>query len=231
MEIEAKFGVPSEDTFRLLLAADSLDGLSLGAEREKHVHDSYVDTADRLILAAGYSCRRREQPEGVLITLKGLHGGEGAIHRRLEHEVHLAEYVPPSEWPPATVRDMVLGLIGDCPLVPLFDLEQTRHIRPVYVAGRLVAELSLDRVRVAVGERVQSYDELEVELTPEGGEDDLLAAVACLQGKWGLAPVALSKFERGLAFAEVPCFPPRGPCARLGDKGAIGSRRPRRQAR
>ena len=211
MEIEAKFAVLNAETFRRLQAADHLAGFALSAGQVKQVRDTYLDTAGRLILAAGYACRWREQDEGVLITLKGLGGVEGAVHRREELQVLLPANTPPTgwfdvahhRWPTSPVRDRVLQLIGEAPLTPLFELEQTRTIRQVRQDERLVAELSLDQVRVAAGGQEQSYSELEVELAPQGTENDLAVIAACLQNEWGLEPEPQSKFERALALLET----------------------------
>jgi CHAD domain-containing protein len=201
MEIEAKFGVSSEDTFQRLLKADSVGGYALGAERVLQVRDSYLDTTDRRALAAGYSCRRRVQPDGVLMTLKGLRRSDGAIHRREEHEVLLPDYSPPSEWPATPARDKVLEVVGTASLGELFSLSQTRHVRPVFRGETRVAELSLDHVHLAIGAREQSYFELEVELAADGSESDLLTIVACMRTEWGLQAEARSKFEKALVFA------------------------------
>ena len=206
MEIEAKFVLPDVETFQRLQAADRLAGFALSASRVKQVRDTYLDTTERLILAAGYACRRREQDEGVLVTLKGLGGVEGAVHRREELEVLLPASAPPAQWPASPVRDRVLQLIGEAALIPLFDLQQTRIVRlvsqPVSQDEQLVAELSLDDVHLTAGGREQAYFELEVELSPQGSEDDLAVIVACLQDEWGLDPEPRSKFERALAFLE-----------------------------
>ena len=74
MEIEAKFALSDLETLRRLQTIDHLAGFALSASRVKQVRDTYLDTVDRLILAAGYACRQREQDEGVLVTLKGLGG-------------------------------------------------------------------------------------------------------------------------------------------------------------
>ena len=203
MEIEAKFVVPDEETFRRLQAADSLAGFALSAGRVKQVQDTYLDTTERLILAAGYACRQREQgDEGVLATFKGLGGAEDTVHRREELQVLLPSAAPPAEWPASPVRDRVLQLIGDASLIPLFDLQQTRVVRQAKQGERLVAELSLDDVHLVAGGREQAYFELEVELAPQGTEDDLSVLVACLKSEWGLEPEPRSKFERALALSE-----------------------------
>ena len=205
MEIEAKFALPDVETLQRLQAADHLAGFTLSAGQVKEVRDTYLDTADRAILAAGYACRRREQGEDILITLKGLGGAEGAVHRREELEILLADDLPPAQWPASPVRDWVLQLIGESPLVPLFDLQQTRIVRRMRKGRRLVAELSLDDVFLTTEGREQTYLELEAELSPRGTESDLAAIVTCLRDEWGLKPKPSSKFERALVFLQETC--------------------------
>lgn len=199
MEIEAKFCVPDEKTFQSLKTIDQLAGFTLSEGHVKQVRDIYLDTTRHAILAAGYVCRRREQSNGVLITLKAIGGAEGSIHRREELEILLPTYRPPAQWPASPTRERVLGLIGDSPLVLLFELQQTRLIRPMSQSGRSVAELSLDEVHIDARDKTHIYLVLEAELAPQGTEDDLAAVVNCLQNEWGLEPEPLSKFERAAA--------------------------------
>jgi inorganic triphosphatase YgiF len=205
MEIEAKFALPDVETWRRLQAADSLAGFALSASRVKRVRDTYLDTAERKILAAGYACRWREQSDSILITLKSLNDSQGTIHRREELEVMLPSeqsQIPVGEWPASLARERLTQWIGQSPLTPLFELQQTRIIRNVTQGKRLVAELSLDDVCLTVGDRRQAYCELEVELKPEGNEADLMSLVACLRDEWGLKSEPRSKFERAMAFSQ-----------------------------
>jgi CHAD domain-containing protein len=139
----------------------------------------------------------------LLLTLKGLGGVEGAVHRRDEREVHLPAWNPdPAAWPESPARALALELTRGARLRPLFALHQRRRRADVTQGGRRVAELSLDAVRVTIGRRPVSYFELEVELRGDGTEADLAALAAELTDAWGLVPEARSKFERGLALAE-----------------------------
>jgi CHAD domain-containing protein len=213
LEIEAKFGIPDEQRFQQLLQATTLAGFVLGEAAVAELHDRYLDTAEGAMLAAGYACRLRRlgkgsdeassgtPPDGrVLATLKALGRATGAIHRRPEYEVALAEPSPPVDWPPSPARDLALGLAGGEPLIILFDIEQTRHSRPLLDGDRVVAELSLDRVRLSRGDVLaDTYLELEAELEPEGCERDLEKLVRELEDGWGLEPDRQSKFERALA--------------------------------
>jgi len=203
MEIEAKFALPDVDTFQRLQTVDRLAGFSLSAGRTHQVRDTYLDTVGRLILSAGYACRRREQSDGILITLKGLGGAQSAIHRREELEIWIPSNLPLAQWPPSPVRERVLQLIGPAPLFPLFELQQTRTVRRVTRDERWVAELSLDDVYVKAGNREQAYLEVEVELKSQGKEDDLSVIVACLRDEWKLKPEPLSKFERAMTLISL----------------------------
>jgi len=205
VEIEAKFAVPDDETFRRLQALESLTGCTLSAGRIKRIHDTYLDTADRRILHAGYACRLRQQGDEHRMTLKGLGGVRGAIHRREEWEIVIQPGQPPAEWPAGPARAHLLGWIGTDPLLPLFTLRQTRLVRNICQGERVVAESSLDDVRVIVGEKETTYRELEIELAPQGTEAELTAIAAYLQTEWKLRPEPLSKFERAMGqFAAAP---------------------------
>jgi CHAD domain-containing protein len=202
MEIEAKFSVPDQGTFQRLQALTVLCGYPLRAPQVRELHDTYLDTADRRVLAAGYSCRRRESPQGILITLKALAPSTEAVHRRQEWETSLPSDAQVDQWPPGPLRDHVLQWIGNASLVPLVQLRQTRHVRTVAQGERTIGELSLDEVLFAAGPRQQTILELEIELKEQGHEGDLATLVPCLRAEWGLSPEPRSKFERALSFLE-----------------------------
>ncbi len=202
MEIEAKFAVPDVATFQRLQAVNHVAGFSLSAHQVQQVHDIYLDTDERRILASGYACRCRETELETLITLKGLGRAEGAIHRRKELEISLSSYEPPQDWPESPVRDLVLEVTNGAPLIPLFDLRQTRVFRRMRHGELLVAQLSLDNVRIVAKGKRKSHFELEVELAPQGTGSDMGEIVAYLQDEWNLVPEPSSKFERALAFLD-----------------------------
>ncbi len=200
MEVEAKFRIPNRKTYRVLLQLQELAGYSLAPLGRVQVADRYYDTPEGHFLAASFSCRLRSQGEQILVTLKGLGGAEGGVHRRAEHEVALpSEMLNPADWPPCEARDLALELTGEASLQPLVDLKQTRVKRDLMDGERRVAEVSLDEVRATFGKRPSCYYEMEVELAPEGTEDDLYRVAATLQGAHGLTPEPRSKFERALS--------------------------------
>jgi inorganic triphosphatase YgiF len=202
MEIEAKFAVPDEATWLKLQTVDQIAGYALSPGETKHVHDTFVDTPDRAILAARHVCRKREVDGRILMTLKSGQTVEGAVHRREELEVTLERERPIGQWPPSEIRDRLLSIIGDVTLVPLFDQRQTRIIRWASRADRVVAEMSVDKVELSIKGREQSYFEVEFELKEAGTEEDLLVISAYLEDEWNLKPEQRSKFSRALALAS-----------------------------
>lgn len=209
MEIEAKFAIQNIQVYQTMQALDSIGRFSLAAGRVYDIHDTYFDTPDRKILRAGYACRQREQDGVRLITLKGLRGVSGAVHRREEWETDLPATVSlatPSQWPDSPARQQVLALAECAPLTPLFSLKQRRCVRHIFHAQRLVAELSLDTVTLSHTGSEEPFMELEIELKGAGAESDLAAIVSDLADMPGLSPEPLSKFERGLA--AVNAAPP-----------------------
>ncbi|MGB3715859.1 MAG: CYTH domain-containing protein [Candidatus Promineifilaceae bacterium] len=202
-ELEAKFAVPDPGVFWRLQASDHLAGFALSLLQTKSVWDTYLDTDDRRLRSAGYSCRRRETSEGISITLKSLDRAEGALHRREEWELRLAANLPPVAWPDSPLRDRVLKLIGQNKLRTLFDLEQIRVKRMVEQEAQPVAEISLDSVSLVAHGQEHVFHELEVELLPGVPEETLAVTAACLQEEWHLQPEPQSKFERALHLLDA----------------------------
>ena len=202
MEIEAKFAVPDEAMWLKLQTVEQIAGYALSPGKTKHVHDTFVDTPDRAILASRHVCRKREVDGQILMTLKSGQTVEGAVHRREELEVTLERELPIGQWPPSEIRDRLLAIVGDVVLVPLFDQHQTRIVRWASRADREVAEMSVDKVELSINGREQSYFEVEFELKGAGTEDDLAVIAACLQNEWDLKPEPRSKFSRAMALAS-----------------------------
>ena len=200
LEVEAKFRIPDEKVFRHLLNATALTGYPFAELRVVEFHDRYHDTNDRAILSAGYAYRIRQQGERYTATLKGLGRAADGIHRRLELQVPLAKPSPPRMWPPGKARDLALQLCDSKRLLPLLEIRQVRHSRMVLAQNCAIAEFSLDRVSVCQGnDSVAAYVELEIELLPQGSEEDLDSLVSGIKDVWGLEPENRSKFERAWA--------------------------------
>ena len=162
MEIEAKFAVPDEATLNRLAQVDRLAGYTLLPAKIKRVHDTFMDTPDRAVLASGHVCRQRDYGDHLVMSLKSGHTVEGGVHRREELEVTLPRPMPIAQWPDSAIRSKLLMLIGQAALTPLFDQWQTRVVRMMQHMDRIYAEFSADRVELARGSRRAVYFEIEV---------------------------------------------------------------------
>jgi CHAD domain-containing protein len=204
MEIEAKFAVADGDVLERLAGLPGLAGFTLGPVVVEEVEDTYLDTAERSLLGAGFTCRRRESIDGgVLMTIKSLAIGGGGVFRREELEVDLAEAsLQPDEWPEGRARDRVIGLVGEEFLMPMLHLAQTRRTRSLTAEDRVVARMFLDDVRVTGSGRQHGFMEVEVELDLAGTEAELASVVDALSAEDGLAPADRPKFLRALALVE-----------------------------
>jgi inorganic triphosphatase YgiF len=214
VEIEAKFTIPDEETFQRLLAAPALGGFNLASPALLHVRDRYLDTPTGAIRAGGYACRLRREDDRFLAGVKGLGGVSGALHRRAEHEQPIPRPLPPADWPPGPVRDLVLRLSGGQTLICLFEVEQARHTRSLLDAGRTLAQLSFDRISIGrEGVVAARFLELEAELQVAGQVRDLERLASQIEAEWALSPQSHSKFERGLALFGLSATP-QGEAAR-----------------
>ncbi len=202
-EIEAKFIVGGKRVYDEIRALTRLGSYSLREGNVQNVHDDYLDTPGRALLAAGFACRLRENKGTVVVTIKSMAAPRDDVHRREEREVTLPADSPraPSAWPPSPARDKVRELAGEGELQVLFQLRQERLVRPVVDGDRLVATASLDDVSLVSGGTSRQWFELEVELASDGTETDLLAMSGWIKATLGLNPALDSKFDRALELA------------------------------
>ena len=220
-EIEAKFVIPDSRVSRRLKLLRRLGGFTLGERTVSRVLDTYLDTKDRSLVAAGLACRVRRQGDGrLLLTVKEMGAASGAVHRREELELLLPagefdskRVVAARAWPESPVRTRVLEVVGRKRLVRLATIRQRRMVRPVAQDGHTVALLSLDDVQVRAGGAVERFSGIEIELAGLGGDGDLERLATCLEQDWGLRPDVRSKLERALALVEAS---PRAPASRKG---------------
>ncbi len=203
MEVEAKYTVANAAALARLAEAPALAGYDVDAGERRRDRDTFLDTADRRFLAAGYYLRRRETGGGVRLTLKQLVTGDAGVLRREELEAQVAAEAPPAEWPEGELRARVEGIAQGAPLEPFLFLEQERLARRVVDGAREVAELSLDDVTVAAGGRARRWFEAELELRGDGDDEDLERLAAALQAEPGLTPEPRAKFTRALEMVEA----------------------------
>ena len=201
MEVEAKFLVPDEATLARLIETASLAGCDVEPGEARRDVDTFLDTPDRRLLAAGYYFRRRETGDGVRFTLKQLVAPSDGVLRREEIEALVAADVPIAEWPAGELRERVEQLAGGEPLEAMLTLSQVRVARVVRRGRREIAELSLDRVTATAPDGDRGWLEAEVEARGGGVDADVTALAAELREQWGLVPEGRAKFTRALELA------------------------------
>jgi len=204
VEIEAKYAISDPAVLDSLLELRALGEYGLRPTGERHVVDHYLDTAERDLRRGGYACRLREGEAGAqwLLTVKGLRGSDGALHKREEHECEVPPQSLPADWPEGQARDIITRLSDHRPLTELLSLRQLRTSRAVDHGDRAVGELSLDTVDTDIHGRTTRTLELEIELGPSGTTNDLDALDAELRS-YDLTAQSTSKFERALAMLDT----------------------------
>ena len=201
MEVEAKFLVPDEGTLARLIETATLAGCAVEPGEPRRDADTFLDTPDRRLLAAGYYFRRRETDDGVRLTLKQLVAPSDGVMRREEIESLVAADVPVQEWPAGELRTRVEQLTGGEPLEAMLTLSQVRVARVVRRGRKEIAELSLDRVTASAPDGDRGWLEAEVEARGRGGDGDIAELAAVLRDEWGLVPEGRAKFTRALELA------------------------------
>jgi CHAD domain-containing protein len=204
LEIESRYLAPERALYERLLHIEALGPYTLTPQGWQRVRDSYLDTADRALGKQGWSCRlRREDGLRRSINLKGPAQAEGPCVSRAEYAIPLPEKtLDVSRWPAGEWRDQVLRLAGGAPLRPLVRVRQRRYHLTVKEDQRLVARLSLDRMRVrAQGARQERYL-AECELMGDGQIADLLALDDILVNDYGLEREPRSKQQLALLLIE-----------------------------
>lgn len=204
MEIESKFLVPEEKDFKALENLSRLDSYTISETRIQLNEDTFLDTENKDIMAAGYYLRVRKDSgeKGKWITIKSLGGFNAGTHRREEYVCFLPEGLSVLECPDLRIRNMIFQFTSGLSLFPLITLKQKRIIRQLKLEEKLIADLYLDRVNLKSESRKKIYNELEVELKNGGTVDDLEAIRSFLLSHYNLIESPFSKFERAYIFRE-----------------------------
>ena len=204
MEIESKFLVPEETDFKALENLSMLASYTISEAKIQIIEDTFLDTENKDIMAAGYYLRVRKAAgeKGKWVTIKSLGGFEGGTHRREEYVSFLPEGLSVLECPSLRIRNMIFEFTSGLDLSPLITLKQKRIIRKLNLEEKQVAELYLDRVNLKSGSRKKLYNEFEVELKSEGTVKDLETIRDFLLNNYSLVESPFSKFERACIFRE-----------------------------
>lgn len=204
MEIESKFLVLEETDFKALENLSTLASYTISEAKIQLNEDTFLDTENKDIMAAGYYLRvRRDSGEkGKWITVKSLGGFKAGTHRREEYVSFLPEGLSVVECPDLRIRNMIFQFTSGLSLSPLITLKQKRIIRQLKLGEKPIADLYLDRVNLKSDNRKKVYNEFEVELKSGGTADDLETIRSFLLNHYNLAESPFSKFERAYIFRE-----------------------------
>jgi CHAD domain-containing protein len=204
MEIESKFLVPEETDFKALENLSELASYTVSEAKIQLNEDTFLDTENKDIMAAGYYLRVRKDSgeKGKWVTIKSLGGFKAGTHRREEYVSFLPEGLSVLECPDLRIRNMIFEFTSGLNLFPLINLKQKRIIRQLMLEEKPVADLYLDRVNLKSESRKKIYNEFEVELKSGGTVEDLEAIRDFLLSHYKLVESSFSKFERAYIFRE-----------------------------
>lgn len=215
-EIESRYRIPNRTLYERLLQLDTLGPFTLLPLGWQRMRDCYLDTREQDLARQSWACRlRRIDGLQQSITLKGPAAAVGPGTGRIELEMRLPQKTyDVAQWPPCELTDQIKRLVPQAQLAPVAQVRQRRYRLAVREDERLVAYLSVDRMRVRVrGSLVQRYL-AECELTPDGGTDDLQRLDALLVNRLGLIPEQRSKQQLALLLMkEGQRQPPTSPRA------------------
>jgi inorganic triphosphatase YgiF len=206
-EVEAKFLI-DDASVAVLASLRRIGDYRLRSQADQRLRTVYLDTADRRLARAGVAFRVRYGGDRLEASIKKGGGIEGDVHRRREVTVALARSPRASYRPPAgRLRDEVDAVAPGARLFRTVETRVFRRRRSVRdAAGRIVAELDLDRVEFrAPGVRGSGGPEveLEIELGAGGHGRDLERIIDALREHVTLRPSPRSKLERALAWADA----------------------------
>ncbi|AKB20210.1 MULTISPECIES: CHAD domain-containing protein [unclassified Methanosarcina] len=204
MEIESKFLVPEETDFKELENLSRLASYTISEAQIQIIEDTFLDTENKDIMAAGYYLRIRKAAgeKGKWVTIKSLGGFENGTHWREEYVSFLPERLSVLECPNLRIRNMIFEFTSGLDLYPLITLKQKRLIHKLNLKEKHVADLYLDRVNLKSESRKKLYNEFEVELKNEGTVKDLEIIRDFLLSHYSLVESPFSKFERAYIFRE-----------------------------
>jgi inorganic triphosphatase YgiF len=204
LEIEAKFRISDPAAIARLIGDPEVAGLpATGDGRVSEYIDRYLDTADDLLRRTGWTLRIRRIPGSVLGSLKSIVPPTlGSLHVRTEIEAPAAENPDPRSWPESDVRRRALELLGPASPAVVAAVRQHRIVRELSDEHGLRIELSIDDVKIDVGELTAArWFEIEVELAA-GSPRQLELVAARLVADYDLRPEQRSKGDRALAIAR-----------------------------
>ncbi len=187
--------------------------------------DTYFDTADWRLHAAGYSCRIRRTDTRTEATLKSLDGAVDGLRRRRELSAPLDGDTPAAvAGASEPVGNHLRALAGPRPLLSLFTLRTTRRVFALSVDGTRAGEVVLDETVFVAGTGEEAARLSRIEIEAEARHEPAVATfVEEFRADRELRPATSSKYEAGLtAFHLTPAMRPDFPVAPLDPSCSTG---------
>ena len=211
-EIEAKFIIRRPEQVDEALRVLAANGFVISPRGASEHADTYFDTDDWSVLAAGWACRVRRHRDRARVTLKSLDDADATVLVRAEisQEIEGHHEHAPLAVPDGPVREKLGGIAGNKPLVELFRVSTRRSVYDLERSGDnpLRLELDVDECRIEAEKTTEKatgvleFTELELE-SRTGSAADLESVAALLHGEAGILRARFSKFERGLQAAGL----------------------------
>lgn len=207
-EVEGKLRVPSERTLRAIAKLQTLGEHPLQPRPTQRLHSVYIDTEGFDLARRGVALRLRRHRGAWEATAKWSGKVDGAVHRRPELNLELAQ---PPEFPfflPDGPLSLYLNaLVLGRPLHPVLICDISRRLMNVFPVDRVessqpIAEIALDRVKLSApgtdgGRPIDTYCEVEIEQR-EGTAEDIFRLTDRLRVDFDLTASDASKFAYGM---------------------------------
>ena len=181
-------------------------GLTPGSPDQRVIVDSYVDSNDLRLHAAGLVARLRTDAGQAEVTLKSLASDgdpDTGLRRRFELSQPLSYALLykliESRGP---VVDRIRQHVSPRDLRVLFTVHTDRRSWPLTLAGQEVGEIALDDATVELGSQTAAIRRIEVEARTSADEQRLAPFVEVLRVAHRLPPGTSSKFDAGLKLAR-----------------------------
>ena len=196
-ETESKFLIPRAAVVERLEQCKEIGRARVGEVSRLRFRDTYFDTGDRSLEAAGWTFRIRACDEWDEACLKAL-DPKTAVKKRECYELRYAPGPAAPELVPDELKRRVASLCQGAPLEIIAIVSQQRACLPLFKDSAKIAELDIDRLRVEKGSSASSLSIAEVELSALGSTSDLTDIASELVSAYGLKPDARTKLDIAL---------------------------------
>lgn len=202
-EIELKLRLLNPENWAKVLSAPVLAELDASALSNSRMEACYFDSSEHELQQAGIAYRIRREGDQWVATVKAGGTSAGGLHQRQEWNVPVVEPLPSPEYFRETeVGPLLADILGDKPLIPLFNTAFDRQIITVSTPDGSKIELAVDIGVILAGDRQEPIAEVELELL-EGNSEAVLRLGAELSRTVPLVVEPRSKYFRGLLLAGL----------------------------